>query len=264
MKLKLGIFDSGIGGFTVLNSLLIKNKNVEVLYLADMDRNPYGERNFGEIRFIAGQICDWFKDKNLDALLIACNTTNSCALDILKDRLNIPCFDLIDSVSDVISSNEVGVLATSATIRSSSYKNIIESKWENIKVFQQPCPELVNEIEKESLDFEKINALLDMYLKPLLEQNIQEIILGCTHYPLIYNILRNKIPHQVKLIDPSRALIDNLNKYFFKEEIYCNKTPSYDNVQFFVTGKIDEFAVKVSNWLEINKKISLVNLRTDT
>ena len=264
MTLKLGIFDSGIGGFTVLNSLLIKNKDVEVLYLADMDRNPYGERNFGEIRFIAEQICDWFKDKNLDALLIACNTTNSCAFDILKDRLSIPFFDLIYSVSDVVSSNEVGVLATSATIKSSSYKKIIESKWKNIKVFQQPCPELVSEIEKESLDFEKINTLLDIYLKPLLEQNIQEIILGCTHYPLIYNTLRNKIPHQVRLIDPSRALIDNLNKYFFKEEKFCNKTPTYDNVNFFVTGKIDEFAFKVSNWLEINKKISLVNLRTDT
>ena len=263
MKLKVGIFDSGIGGFTVLNSLLLKNKEVEVVYLADIERNPYGDRNIEEIRIIAAQICNWFEDKDLDALLVACNTTNSCAFDILRDRLNIPCFDLIDSVSEIISSSRVGILATPATIKSSFYKRIIESKYKGIKVFQQSCPEFVYEIEKMPLDFEKIKNLSDIYLEPLLEQNINEIILGCTHYPLIYDILRKKIPSGIKIIDPSIALINKFNKYFYKEK-YCYEVPSYEDVNFFATGKIEEFTIKVSNWLGINKKISLVNLRTYT
>ena len=102
MKLKVGIFDSGIGGFTILNSLLKTRKDVEVFYLADTKRIPYGNKNFNEIRSIAKEICNWFEDKNLDALLIACNTTNACALDILEKSLKIPCFDLINSVSDII------------------------------------------------------------------------------------------------------------------------------------------------------------------
>ena len=84
MKLKIGIFDSGIGGFTILNSLLKTRKDIEVFYLADTKRIPFGNKNFEEIRFIAKEICNFFADKNLDALLIACNTTNACALDILE------------------------------------------------------------------------------------------------------------------------------------------------------------------------------------
>ena len=86
MKLKIGIFDSGIGGFTILNSLLKTRNDVEVFYLADTKRIPYGNKNFKEIRIIAKEICTFFADKNLDALLIACNTTNACALDILESN----------------------------------------------------------------------------------------------------------------------------------------------------------------------------------
>ena len=84
MKLKIGIFDSGIGGFTILYPLLKSRKDVEVFYLADTKRVPYGSRNSDEIRSIAKEICTWFEDKNLNALLIACNTTNACALDLLE------------------------------------------------------------------------------------------------------------------------------------------------------------------------------------
>ena len=87
MKLKIGIFDSGIGGFTILNSLLKTRKDVEVFYLADTKRIPFGNKNSKEIRLIAKEICTFFVDKNLDALLVACNTTNACALDILEDNL---------------------------------------------------------------------------------------------------------------------------------------------------------------------------------
>ena len=134
MKIKVGIFDSGIGGFTILNSLLKTRKDVEVIYLADTKRIPFGNKNYKEIRAIAEEICSFFEDKNLDAILIACNTTNACALDILQDNLKVPCFDLINSVSEVIDKQIVGVLATQTTVQSSYYKNAINSKsfsWES-------------------------------------------------------------------------------------------------------------------------------------
>ena len=128
MNLKIGIFDSGIGGFTILNSLLKIRKDVEVFYLADTKRIPFGSKNFKEIRLIAEEICTFYKDKNLDVLLIACNTTNACALDILETNLRIPCFDLINSVSEIVDKQIIGVLATKTTVRSSYYKNAINSK----------------------------------------------------------------------------------------------------------------------------------------
>jgi len=263
VKLKIGIFDSGIGGFTILNSLLKARKDVEVLYLADTKRIPYGIKKFNEIRSIAQDICTWFEDKNLDALLIACNTTNACALDILEERLKIPCFDLINSVSDIVDKERIGILATTTTVKSLYYKNAISLKKENIKIFQQECPEFVPEIEKNLLNINKLNYLSELYLRPLIKENIQELILGCSHYPLIYDVIRNKLVPNVNIIDPSEALIKKFNDYFLNPKIDCCQGISYENVRFFVTSKKEEFSRKVKYWLEINKEISLVNLRSN-
>jgi len=263
VKLKIGIFDSGIGGFTILNSLLKTRKDVEVFYLADTKRIPFGNKNSKEIRLIAKEISTFFVDKNLDALLVACNTTNACALDILKDNLKVPCFDLINSVVEEIDRKIIGVLATQTTVRSSYYKNAIRSKKGNLKVFQQECPEFVSEIEKEKLDFNKLNYLSDLYLRPLLDENIEELILGCSHYPLIYDFLRKKIDSNVKIIDPSEALIKKFNKSFAIQKNDRYESLSYENVEFFITSEKDEFSKKVKFWLEINKEIRLVNLRSN-
>ena len=263
MKLKIGIFDSGIGGFTILNSLLKTRRDVEVVYLADTKRIPFGNKGFKEIRFIAKEICAFFEDKNLDALLIACNTTNACALDILEKNLKIPCFDLINSVSENVNKQIIGVLATQTTVDSLYYKKAIASKNENLKIFQQECPEFVSQIEKEKLNFKKLNDLSDVYLRPLLNKNIQELILGCSHYPLIYDFLRKKIDTNIKIIDPSRALIKKFNESFsiLKNDHY--ESLSFENVEFYVTSEKDAFTKKVKFWFEINKEIRLVNLRSN-
>jgi len=263
VKLKLGIFDSGIGGFTILNSLLETRKDVEVFYLADTKRIPFGNKNFKEIRLIAKEICTFFADKNLDALLIACNTTNACALDILEKNLKVPCFDLINSVSELVNEQIIGVLATQTTVRSSYYKIAISSEKENLKIFQQECPEFVSEIEKEKLDFCKLNYLSDLYLGPLLNKKIEVLILGCSHYPLIYDFLRKKIDSNIKIIDPSKALIKKFNETFAIPKNDRYESLSYENVEFFVTSEKDEFFKKVNFWLEINKEIRLVNLRSN-
>ena len=262
MRLKIGIFDSGIGGFTILKSLLKTRKDVEVVYLADTKRIPFGNKKFDELRSIAQEICIWFGNKNLDALLIACNTTNACALDILENNLEIPCFDLINSVSETVSKQIIGILATPTTVRSSYYKNVLSIKKENLKIFQQECPEFVSEIEKNKLNIKKINLLSDLYLKSLLKENIQELILGCSHYPLIYNVLRIKVDREINIIDPSKALIKKFNKYFPIPKNYCCDDINYDGVSFSVTSKNEEFTQKVKYWLEINKEIRLVNLRS--
>ena len=263
MKLKIGIFDSGIGGFTILNSLLNTRRDVEVVYLADTKRNPYGNKGFKEIRHIAKEICTFFEDKNLDALLIACNTTNACALDILENNLRVPCFDLINSVSEIVNKNIIGVFATQTTVKSSYYKNAISSKKKNLKIIQQECPEFVPEIEKENLNFNKLDYLSDLYLKPLLKKNIKELILGCSHYPLIYDFLRKKIDSNIRIIDPSKALMKKFNESFAIPKTDRYESLSYENIQFFVTSDKDVFAKKVKFWLEVHKEIRLVNLRSN-
>jgi len=263
VNLKIGIFDSGIGGFTILNSLLKTRKDVEVIYLADTKRIPFGNKNFKEIRLIAKEICTFFEDKNLDALLIACNTTNACALDILQNNLRVPCFDLINSVSEIVDKQIIGVLATQTTVRSSFYKNAISSKKANTKIYQQECPEFVSEIEKDKINIKKLNHLSDLYLRPLINKNIEELILGCSHYPLIYDFLRKKIDSTIKIIDPSAALIKKFNQSFVISKTDDYESITYDNVRFYVTAEKDLFSKKIKFWLEINKEIKLVNLRSN-
>ena len=263
MKLKIGIFDSGIGGFTILKSLLKTRNDVEVFYLADTKRIPFGNKNSKEIRLIAEEICTFFIDKNLDALLVACNTTNACALDILENNLKVPCFDLINSVSEIVDKQIIGVIATQTTVRSSYYKKAINAKKENTIILQQECPKFVSEIEKEKLNLDKLNSLSDLYLRPLINKNIEELILGCSHYPLIYDFLRNKLDSNIKIIDPSVALIKKFNESFAIPETYRYECISFENVKFFVTSERDEFSNKVKFWLGINKEIRLVNLRSN-
>jgi len=263
VKIKVGIFDSGIGGFTILNSLLKTRKDVEVIYLADTKRIPFGNKNYKEIRVIAEEICSFFEDKNLDAILIACNTTNACALDILENNLRIPCFDLINSVSEIVNKQIIGVLATQTTVRSSYYKKAINAKKKNTIIFQQECPEFVSEIEKEKLNLDKLNYLSDLYLRPLINKNIEELILGCSHYPLIYDFLRKKLDSNIRIVEPSIALVKKFNESFAIPKTDRYESLSSENIKFFVTSERDEFFKKVKIWLGINKEIRLVNLRSN-
>ena len=132
-----------------------------------------------------------------------------------------------------------------------------------MRIFQQECPEFVSEIEKEKLDFRKLNDLTDLYLNPLLSKNIRELILGCSHYPLIYEFFRKKIDSNIKIIDPSEALINKFNESFDipKKDYY--ESLSCENIKFFVTSKRDDFSRKVKFWLGFNKEIRLVNLRSN-
>ena len=230
MKIKIGIFDSGIGGFTILYSLLKTRIDVEVFYLADTKRIPFGNKNSREIRLIAKEISTFFVDKNLDALLVACNTTNACALDILEDKLKVPCFDLINSVSEMVDKQIICVLATQTTVRSSYYKKAINLKKENKIIFQQECPEFVSEIERGKLNLDKLNSLSDLYLRPLINKNIEELILGCSHYPLIYDFLRKKLDSNIKIIDPSVALIKKFN-----ESLNIPETDRYESCLLYTS-----------------------------
>jgi len=154
-------------------------------------------------------------------------------------------------------------LATQTTVKSSYYKKAISSKKENLKIIQQECPEFVSEIEKEKLNFDKLNYLSDLYLRPLINKNIEELILGCSHYPLIYDFLRKKLDSNIKIIDPSVSLIKKFNQSFNIPETDRYESISLENVKFFVTSERDKFSNKVKFWLGINKEIRLVNLRSN-
>ena len=204
--MRIGLFDSGIGGFSVLRKVIELCPDNSFIYLADTARLPYGVKTNNEIKKIAEEISSWFRYQDIDIFLVACNTTNAIALDVLKNNLDVPVFDLIGSAASTIKESRVGVLATPSTVKTKAYTNAILEFKPKTFVIEQPCPEFVPMIEMDNINSDEITDVATEYLQPLLRQKIDSLILGCSHYPLITPLLTEILPSGIKLIDPAEAL----------------------------------------------------------
>ena len=259
--MRFGLFDSGIGGFTVFKKVVELFPNSSFIYLADTARIPYGVKNSCEIIKIAGEISFWFSRQNIDVLLIACNTTNAIALDVIKNTLNVPVFDLIESASSLINESRVGVLATPSTIKTKAYTNAILSFSPKTFVIEQSCPEFVPMIEMNNINSDQITDLAIGYLKPLIKQKIESLILGCSHYPLIVPLLSNLIPSTVNLVDPAKALSFKLKSFLdSRKNNFANIEYPVDS-KFYVTSDPFDFSNKANYWLNIFPEVKLVSLQ---
>ena len=256
------MFDSGIGGLTVLKKVATLYPNISFVYLADTARLPYGSRNVKEIRQIANEICFWFDQKKIDGFLVACNTTNSIALDLIKTKLDVPVFDLIHSASLIVNDSRIGVLATPSTVKTKAYTNAILDINSEAFVIEQSCPDLVSMIEMDQIEKRKITVMAFEYLKPLLQANIESIILGCSHYPLIIPLLSKLVPSKVKFIDPAHALSLQLGTFISSGNNNCSKTEYLSDSEFYVTSKPEIFAKRAKLWLDILPEVKLVSLQT--
>jgi glutamate racemase len=206
----IGLFDSGLGGLTVLRQLLARRPRQPCLYLGDTARVPYGQRSPEEIRAIAAEVVRWLHHQGVELLVMACNTTNALAFDLAVAEAGVPVVGLIDSTASVLQSLRVGVLATSATVASGAYSRAIRANHPAAKVVEVACPAFVPLIEAGQLDGPEIEESAIEYLKPLLQSGVDTVVLGCTHYPLLAPLLERLLPKDVRLVDPAEATAHRL------------------------------------------------------
>ena len=259
--MRLGLFDSGVGGFTVLKKVIQLCPNSSFIYLADTARLPYGLKTTDEIMQIAEEISSWFSQQNIDAFLVACNTTNAIALDLLKKNLDVPVFDLIGSAASTIQESRVGVIATPSTVRTKAYTNAILKYKPKTFVIEQPCPEFVPMIEMDNINSEDLTNVAIGYLQPLLNQKIDTLILGCSHYPLITPLLTKILPPSVKLIDPAEALSLKLKLFMDSKMSNFSKKKFLVESKFYVTSDQKHFPLKAKHWLNVFPEVNLVSLQ---
>ena len=184
MTVRLGLFDSGVGGLTVLRRILERHGEVPCVYLGDTARVPYGNRTPQEIRSIASEVVGWLGLSGVSTVVMACNTTNALASDVAEASAGgVPVIGLIDAAASMVRESRVGVLATPATIRSSAYRLTIEAQRPGTLVVEQACPAFVPLIESGDLLSDDLRRIAVGYLEPLLEASVESIVLGCTHYP---------------------------------------------------------------------------------
>ena len=262
MNLRFGIFDSGVGGFTVLKKIWENYGDVPCVYLGDTARLPYGSKTSLEIKEIAKEVVDWLRIQEVNAILVACNTTNALAMDVVRDLAGVPSFGLIDSVGEIISEDRIGVLSTPSTFSSRAYtKNILRFNPSAI-VIEQACPAFVPLIEMGQINGSEIRKVALDYLEPLLIQKVDAIVLGCSHYPLLYPLLRDLIPSNVRLIDPAVGLIKKLASLKLEKKKNYSTAQTILNTRFIATSDPVGFASRAQYWLGIKPEIELVSMRS--
>ena len=259
--MRIGLFDSGVGGFTVFKKVVELFPNTSFIYLADTARLPYGIKTSNEIIEIAEEISSWFSHQSIDGFLVACNTTNAIALDVIKKTLDVPVFDLIESVSSTIKEARVGVLATPSTVKTKAYTNAIVNFNPATLVIEQSCPEFVPMIEKHKINSEEITDVAIRYLEPLLKQKIESLVLGCSHYPLITPLLAKILPSSVKLIDPAEALSLRLKVFMDSKTSNFQKKKYLADSKFYVTSDPKNFSIRAKHWLNVFPEVNLVSLQ---
>jgi glutamate racemase len=201
----IGVFDSGLGGLTVARALRQKLPNEDILYFGDTARVPYGVKSPETVIRFARECFTFLIRRRIKLLVVACNTASALALPVLEESLNIPCVGVIlPGVAAALRSNRggpIGVVGTEATIGSGAYKNGLEAKAPRISVVQNPCPLFVPLAEEGWTEGEIPEKVARHYLAPLLAHHIDTLILGCTHYPMLRDVISHVVGDEIQLVD---------------------------------------------------------------
>lgn len=218
----VGVFDSGVGGLSVLGEIRSLLPNESLLYVADCGHVPYGEKSPEFIRQRCLTIAGFFREQGAKALVLACNTATAAAAAQLREQYpGWPIVGMEPAVKPAAAatrSGVVGVLATTGTLQSAKFAALLDRFAGNVRVVTQPCPGLVELIETGDLFSPMIRALLRSYVEPLLDEGCDTIILGCTHYPFLKPLLREMIPESVILIDTGHAVARQLQRLLAQQD----------------------------------------------
>ena len=206
----IGIFDSGIGGLTVLRAVHQLMPDEPLLYLADQAHVPYGPRRLEEVRHFSETITRYLLHQGANLIVVACNTASAAALKYLRTIFpEIPFVGMEPAVKPAAEhtrSGVVGVLATPATFQGELYASVVERFGQGVKLLQHTCPGLVTQIESGQLETIETRRILEEALHPMLEQGIDTVVLGCTHYPFVIPLIRQITGPTVRVIDPAPAV----------------------------------------------------------
>ncbi len=210
----VGLFDSGVGGLSVLREVRARLPDEALLYVADSGHVPYGEKSPEFIRERSQKIAEFLLGQGAKALVLACNTATAAAVADLRERYpELPIVGMEPAVKPAAAatrSGVVGVLATTGTLKSAKFAALLDRFASDVRVITQPCPGLVEQIEAGELDAPLTRELLHGWVEPLLAEGCDTLILGCTHYPFIEPVLRELVPESVSLVDTGAAVARHL------------------------------------------------------
>jgi glutamate racemase len=211
----VGVFDSGVGGVSVLRQIRRELPAEDLIYLADSAYTPYGDRSAALITERSIAMVTLLEREGVKAVVVACNTATGIAVDTLRARFTLPIVAIEPAVKPAASttrSGVVGVLATTQTLASERFSKLVDAHAAGVRVMTQPSPGLVEVVEAGELSAASTRALIERYVKPLLDQGADTIVLGCTHYPFLSAVIQDVVGPHVTVIDPAVAVARELRR----------------------------------------------------
>lgn len=211
----IGVFDSGVGGLTVLEEIKKKNPNENYIYLKDYDNFPYGNKSKEEIINLTKNNIKKLLEKNVKMVVIACGTATSQALEVVKNDFNIPIIGIIQptiNYIDKLNIDKIGVMATSGTIRSGMWEKCIKEKKPNIHVYNQACPILASMAEEKKIYSKESLEAVHKYVQIFKDNSVNTIVLGCTHYKMYDEIIKNEFDYDIHLVNVGVAVAEEVER----------------------------------------------------
>lgn len=242
----IGVFDSGIGGLTVVREIMRQLPNENIVYFGDTARVPYGSKSKDTIIRYARQIIRFLKTKQVKAIVVACNTASALALDVIREEVDIPIIGVVTpgarAAIEVTKTNKIGVIATEATIRSEIYTHIIQGVNPEITVVGKACPLFVPLVEEGFAKHKVTGEMIEYYLASIKETDIDSLILGCTHYPLLRSRIRAYMGDSINLVNPAYETAMDLKNLLEENEIvHSGLGEEHGSYSFYVSDTADKF-----------------------
>ncbi|MFC4652604.1 glutamate racemase [Lactococcus nasutitermitis] len=251
----IGLLDSGVGGLTVVREVLRQLPNERIVYIGDTRRAPYGPRTSEQILEFTWDMVNFLLSKDVKMIVMACNTATAVALDEVKAKLDIPVLGVIlpgaSSAIQKTNGKKVGVIATQATVKSGVYQTAIQTKSPSVKVQSLACPKFVPIVESNEMESEIAKKVVSESLQPLLGQ-VDTLILGCTHYPLLRPLIQKVMGQEVKLIDSGAETVRDISvllNYFLINGMEREQLAH----EFYTTAGVETFREIAENWLELTE-----------
>lgn len=235
----IGVFDSGVGGISVLKHIHALLPHEQLLYVADSRYAPYGNKTPAEITTRCFAIADFLIAKDVKALVVACNTATAAAVEAMRAKYILPIFGMEPAVKPAAEASKngvIGVLATVGTLKSAQFAALLESYGRNVKVVTQACVGLVECIERGELNTANTKVLIQQYCAPLLAEGADTIVLGCTHYPFVRETINDIAGKEITLIDTGAAVTNQLKRRLKEADLLSvNEQPA--SVHFWTNSK---------------------------
>lgn len=248
----IGIFDSGLGGLTVLNAVMEMMPNESTVYFGDSGRAPYGTKSKETVIKYTFQDINFLLSKDVKMIVIACNTASACSLDIVKNSFDVPIVEVIQpgaaAATATTSSNKIGVIGTSATINSGVYEDAIRNNMKDAMIYSKACPIFVSLAEEGWWDNDIADRIVEEYLTSIKSEDIDTLILGCTHYPLLKNCIQRFMGDKVTLIN-SAVEVAKVVKKTLEENDLLRMTDSDPDHMYFTSDSVEKFQQLGSTFL---------------